>query len=97
MQTLKILVIVMGGLIVVALALVAYGLVSRLSAPAGGPAFGDVMLDLPAGCRLAAAEARDGRLIVRADGPAERGCQQVVVIDLASGRVQGRVQLRTAP
>ena len=92
MQALKVLVIGMGVLIVLGLALVAFGLVSRMSKDGTGrTGFGDVKLALPPGCGLAEARASDGRLVVRSDGPAERGCQQVFVIDMASGKILGRV------
>ncbi len=91
MQALKVLVIGMGILIVLGLGLVAYGLVSRVSTK-GAPGFGDVELALPPGCGLADARAQDGRLVVRSDGPVERGCQQVFVIDIASGKILGRVR-----
>lgn len=98
MQALKVLVIVMGVLIVLGLALVAYGLVTRVSrdrGPAG--AFGDMALPLPAGCVIAEARSEAGRLVVRADGPVERGCQQVVIIDLSEGRILGRVTAGPGP
>ena len=31
------------------------------------------------------------------DGPAERGCQQVIVIDMDDGKVLGRVQASPQP
>lgn len=93
MQALKVLVIVMGVLIVAGLILVAYGLVGRESRDdTRAGAFGEVALDLPAGCEIAAARADGTRLIVRLAGPRERGCQQVIVVDLGDGRVLGRVR-----
>ena len=53
--------------------------------------FGDVMLNLSPGCVIAAAEGLDDRLIVRTEGPMERGCQQVILIDMATGEILGRV------
>jgi len=97
MQALKTLVIFMGVLIVLGLALLAYGLFGRMSATQGSGAFGEVTLPLPAGCVLAEAHAEGERLIVRSDGPVERGCQRVFVIDLPSGRVLGRVGAGAAP
>jgi hypothetical protein len=96
MQALKALVVVMGILLVVGLILIAFGFVSQLSErPVVSDGFGEKALTLPAGCVIAAAEAAGERLVVRVDGPAERGCQQVVVLDLASGEILGR--LRAAP
>ena len=109
MQALKALVIFMAVLIVAGMALLAYGLVTRTgggegagrlfgSAPGGGGAGGEVAsLDLPVpeGCRIAGTELAGDRLVVRLDGLAERDCQQVLVVDLAGGRLLGRV--RAAP
>ncbi len=89
MKALKILVAGMGVLIALGLALVVYGLAGRKSEDAKG--FGDLDLKLNPGCTIAAADGFDGRLIVRTQGPMERGCQQVIVIDGSSGRVLGRV------
>ena len=33
------------------------------------------------------------RLLLRLEGPAERGCAQIVVVDLESGEVSGRLRL----
>ena len=94
MQALKVLVIIMGVLIIVAVTVLAYGLVTRVSTSGGGSprGLGEVDLALPAGCAIAAAESDGERLIVRVDGPAERGCQEVVVIDISDGTVLGRVK-----
>lgn len=97
MQALKTLVIFMAVLIVLGLALLAYGLFGRMSKTQGVGGFGEVALPLPAGCVLADARAEGERLIVRSDGPVERGCQAVVVVDMASGRVLGRVAVGAAP
>ena len=32
--------------------------------------------------------------IVRADGPEERGCQQVFILDLSEGKILGRIHAR---
>ncbi len=89
MQALKILVIGMGVLIALGLALVVYGFARGKSEDVKG--IGDVELNLPPGCVIAAAEGLDGRLIVRTEGPMERGCQQVILIDMATGGILGRV------
>lgn len=98
MRALQGLVIGMGVLIVVALALVAYGLVGRFSGD-DGPAegFGDVALATPAGCVIAAASTEGNRLVLRLGGAAERGCQQVVVVGLDNGRILGRVTATPQP
>lgn len=98
MQSLKALVIIMGLLIVAGLGLVVYGFAARAPDAVGGAAgFGEVDLPLPAGCVIAASETAEGRLILRLDGPPEAGCQQVVVLDLDSGEVLGRVTARPGP
>lgn len=95
MQALKTLVIVMGIAIVVALAIVVYGIAGR-SGPeeAGRGGFGEVVLEVPAGCTIAEAAPEGERLILRLDGLAERGCQQVLVVELATGRLLGRLTAR---
>jgi hypothetical protein len=99
MQSLKILVIVMGLAILVILGIVIYMVAGRVSDVGGGePAgFGEIEFQLPLGCSIASAEGQDDRLIVRLDGLAERGCQQVLVVDLETGRVVGRVKAVPPP
>ncbi len=105
MQALKLLVILMGILILVGLALLVYGVTQRVSERDGGEAekvrgggdFGAIAVPLPAGCTIADARGEDGRLVVRLDGPAERGCQQVIVIDMDDGKVLGRVRATPQP
>lgn len=97
MQALKALVIFMAVLIVAGMALLVYGLVTRTgggdgSLFGGGTAAGGVDLPVPEGCAIAGAELSGERLVVRLDGLAERDCQQVLVVDLASGRLLGRVR-----
>ena len=98
MQALKGFVVFMGLLIVAGLALVVYALVTRVSdgkGPLGG--FDATTVPLPAGCTLAEARIEAGRLILRAEGPAERGCQQVILLDPESGKVLGRVTVAPEP
>ena len=92
MQAIKGFVVFMGLLIVAGLALVVYALVTRVSdgtGPLGG--FGATTVPLPAGCTLAEARIEAGRLVLRTEGPAERGCQQVILLDPESGKVLGRI------
>jgi hypothetical protein len=96
-QALKVLVIGMGVLIVIGLALVTYGLFTKTGRSVRTDAFGDVILDLPDGCGIADAQSQDGKLIVRTDGPLERGCQKLFVIDLADGKILGHVAPPAAP
>jgi hypothetical protein len=102
MQALKALVIFMGILIMAGMALLVYGLVTRTGGggetaggDSGGPLnapFGEVALALPAGCVIAGSELTGDRLVIRLDGQAERGCQQLVIVDLTSGQELGRLK-----
>ncbi len=58
-------------------------------------AFGDIMLPLAPGCRIEDMRPDGGRLFLRI-GPADGACQQIVVIDLASGKVMGNVKVWNA-
>ena len=91
MQALKYLVIVMAFLILAGMGLLAYGLATRV---AGGDAggFAPVEVPLPQGCSIAETEVSENLLILRLEGLVERGCQQVVVVDMANGRVLGQVR-----
>jgi hypothetical protein len=92
MQALKAFVIFMGLLIVAGLVLVVYGMINQVSDDSGTPGgFDETTLALPAGCSLVEARLESGRLVLRGDGPAERGCQQVILLDPESGEVLGRV------
>ena len=99
MQALNALVILMAVLIVAGMALLVYGLVTRTGPGEGGMGEGGgvTSLDLavPEGCRIAGSELDGERLVLRLDGLAERDCQQVLVVDLASGRLLAR--LRAVP
>ncbi len=99
MKSLKALVIFMGLLIVAGLGLVAYGMVSQVADdPGAAGGFGETKLLLPAGCRLAEARLDEGRLVLRAEGPADRpDCQQVILLDPASGAELGRVTIAPQP
>ena len=97
MQALKIVVILMAVLILAGMGLLAYGLATRVAGGGdAGEGFGVVDVPLPPGCSIAGTEVAEGRLILRLDGLAERGCQQVVVVDMASGEVLGRLRGVTA-
>lgn len=96
MQGLKALVIGMGVLILGGFVLVAVALVSRLT-DGGESGFGASEVPVPDGCSVAETLAEGDRLLLRLEGPEARGCAQVVVVDLESGAVQGRLQLRPGP
>lgn len=91
MQALKFLVIVMAVLILGGIGLLAYGLATRLD-EGGGAVFEAIELPLPPGCTIAGTEVSENRLVLRFEGLAERGCQQVVVVDMTSGRILGQVR-----
>ena len=98
MQALKVLVIAMGVAIFAILAVIVVTVVQRIG---GGPVtsegFGEVRLPVPEGCTLAQVEAGEGRLVLRLDGPPDRGCQQAVLIDPDSGEVLGRITAAPGP
>ncbi len=96
MQGLKALVIGMGVLILGGFALVAVALVSRVT-DSDESGFGATEVPVPDGCSVAETLAEGDRLLLRLEGPEARGCAQVVVVDLDSGEVRGRLQLRPGP
>jgi len=91
MQAIKIVVIGMGLLIVAGMALLFYGLAKGVGKLGGDVALGEVLVPVPEGCVIADSRIEAPYLVLRLDGLAERGCQQVVLVDLESGRVSGRV------
>ncbi len=109
MQSIKALVIVMGLLILAGLGLLVYGMVNQLSdgpgagAPLGVPlgvpgGFDAASVTLPAGCVLAEARLDEGRLVLRAEGPADRpDCQLVILLDPDSGAERGRITIAPQP
>jgi hypothetical protein len=76
---------------------------TAVPAPAGPlTPFGTLELPIPDGCSLAGSELAGDRLVVRVTGQVERGCQQLVIVDLASGQEIGRLKalppsIRSAP
>lgn len=84
------LVVGLGILIFAGLIVVAITVAGRIGG-GGGEGFGQVALPLLEGCSIAEATTGEGRLILRLEGLAERGCNQVVILDLESGRELGRV------
>ncbi len=96
MQALKVLVIGMGVLIIVGFVVVVVTLASRLSGT-GKSGFGEVPVEVPEGCNVHETQVDGDRLLLRLDGPAARGCHQIVVVDLRAGKVQGRVRLLSGP
>ena len=92
MQALKFTVIGMGLLIVAGLTLLFYGLAEGVGKLGGaGEPLGEGVVPVPEGCVIADSRIVAPYLVLRLDGLADRGCQQVVLVDLESGRVTGRV------
>jgi hypothetical protein len=94
MRALKIAVIVMAVLIVLGTMVLVVGIARRWSGPVASiatlPASVSAVLDEPAGTRIAGVAAvRDGLAIQLQGGGADR----VVLIDLATGAVAGRISL----
>ncbi len=92
MQALKALVIGMGVLIVAGFVLLVIGLANKFS-QGGKEGFGAAEVAVPDGCSVVETLAEGDRLLLRLEGPAERGCAQIVVVDLESGAVRGRLRL----
>ena len=94
----------MGLLILAGLGLLVYGMVNQVSevagpgglvAPDAPGGFDEVEIPLPAGCSVVETRVDDDRLIVRTDGPDSfEPCQKIIIIDLESGEVLGRVQFK---
>ncbi len=90
MRALQAAVIVMGVLIVAGVAVLAVTLMQRI-ATVSGPARAAaeaLVLDEPAGTHIAASSLAGERLVLQLSGG---GADRVVVLDLAHGRVVGRV------
>lgn len=105
MQGLKILVVIMGILIVISMGLLGWGIYSRLAhrsipeqetppsatvRPSGH--FGEVRVDMPAGCTVVEMRPHADRLYLRT-GPTGL-CERIIVLDASNGRVLGTVILR---
>ena len=106
MRALKTLVIVLGVLIVVSMGLLGWGFYNRLahrpvppdgpSAPAGkghgSSDFGDVRVELPAGCTVVELRPHADRLYLRT-GPTGL-CERIIVVDAGTGRILGTILLK---
>jgi hypothetical protein len=106
MQGLKILVIVLGVLIVVSMGLLGWGFYNRLAhrtaptdadtAPPGkgraSAEFGEVRVELPAGCTVVEMRPHADRLYLRT-GPVGL-CERIVVVDAGSGRILGTILVK---
>lgn len=96
MRFLKVLVIVMGVVIVVATTVLIVLIARRIGgAPGAGTAVAaSVLLEEPAGTRIAAIAAAGDRLAVQLQGG---GADRILLLDPRSGAVVGRVGLRGQP
>jgi hypothetical protein len=90
MRFLKIVTIVMAVLIVVGTTVLLVVIARRIGAPAV-PASVAVLLDEPAGTRIAGIASAGDRLAVRLEGG---GADRVVLLDARTGAVAGRIGLR---
>ena len=90
MRALKAAVIVMGVLIVVGTAALLVLIVQKLNSTGTAAARAPTVLDEPAGTRIAGVAASGDRLAVQLQGG---GADRVVVIDLRSLSVAGRIAL----
>ncbi len=103
---LKALVIALGLVILVLLGAVVFGILRQaerldqatapmsdrgLERQAGDLTETDVAV--PVGCRLADVVPDRDLLVLRLEGPAERGCQQAILVDPAAGTVVARIRL----
>ncbi len=101
MKSVKALVIVMGLLIVAGLGLLVYGMANQISGVAGPDApsgFDETIVSLPVGCSVIETRVDGDRLIVRTDGPlGYKSCRQIIIFDLLSGEVLGRITFAPQP
>ncbi|MBV8779348.1 MAG: hypothetical protein JO258_19305 [Alphaproteobacteria bacterium] len=97
LRFLKILVAAMGALLVAGVAALAAAIAVRLShrAPLPAVAFTAPPLSLPHGSTIEAMSTGPERIVLQVD--LEDGSVELVVIDLASGRLIGTIPLKEAP
>jgi hypothetical protein len=91
MRFLKIITVVMAVLIIVATTVLFVVMIRRIGSPAV-PAQVAVLLDEPAGTRIAGIAAVGDRLAVRLEGG---GADRVVLLNAGTGVVAGRIGLRS--
>jgi hypothetical protein len=92
MRFLKVLTIGMGVLILAATTVLVVVIAQRIGSARTAPASSAVLLDEPAGTRIAAIALAGDRLAVQLHGGGE---DRVVLIDPRTGAVAGRIRLRT--
>ena len=94
-RALKALVIGMAVVIVIGFVVVAATIAQRLSGMARekGEAIGDIALPMAETCRLeGVTQLEDALLAVRLSGPRAHGCESILLVDLESATVVGRLQ-----
>ena len=92
MTALKALVTTLAVLIAIALGAVVWRMVDLMSG-GSGPKLGNVILNLPQGCRFVGAWSADGRLMIRSGGDDNDSgaCDRVYVLDLETGAVLAEI------
>jgi hypothetical protein len=96
MRALTILVAVMGVVILVGFAVVIATIAGRLARRDGeGPQAFSAAITIPKGARVAAMTTGENRLVLRLELPG--GGQEILILDLASGRPLGTIALAPAP
>ncbi len=98
LRALKLLVVIMGVAIIASVVVIVATIANRVSAPSlSKNALEDLSIAVPDGCVIAQADSTEDRLTIRLDGLAERGCQQIILVDLGSGEIVGRITARPTP
>lgn len=108
MKSLKTLVIVLGALIVLSMGLLGWGFYTKLAGPDAASVeetapedtetldlladFGEVRLDLPAGCSVVDMRPDGDRLYLRT-GPVEL-CERILVIEATTGHILGTIVIK---
>jgi len=92
---LKLLVIVMGVMIVAGFTMLIVTIAGRLSRGSPAAPFATGPIDIPRGARVEAMTAGTDRLVLGLELP--DGARRLLILDLATGRELGRVELQTAP
>lgn len=97
MRTLKLVVVVMGILIVAGIAGLAAIIAGRVSrgSPAPVQQFAAAPIEIPRGARIEALTAGPDRLVVALALP--EGGQRLIILDLATGKQLGAIDLRPPP
>ena len=102
MKPLLALVIIMSVLIVAGIVVVIATIANRMggggreaTSTRAAPAFAAADLPIPAGCQVMETTTADDRLILRL-GSGER-CNQILIVDMATGRLLGTLRLVTNP